>query len=233
MASFAMCADCKAEYEDPLDRRFHAEPIACAVCGPRLRFLDANSQELPGDPIRLTVEQLRLGNILAIKGLGGYHLACDGLSESSIQRLRSRKYREDKPFALMGLSVEAIRPYCRITDIDAALLESPARPIVLLERELPSAIPGVAAPGVNTLGFMLPYAPQHYLLLEQFGGPLVMTSGNISEEPICYRDEEALQRLNRIADYFLVNDREILIRTDDSVARSHSDRPMLLRRSRG
>ena len=234
MREFEMCAACRAEYENPLDRRFHAEPTACEVCGPQLRLLDGWGIEVDGDAIAKTVELLRQGNVLAIKGIGGFHLACDALSREAVAKLRSRKFREDKPFALMARSADVIRPYCRISKHEIALLESPAHPIVLLNRTAaPGKIPTLVAPGVNTLGFMLPYAPLHHLLLEAFDGPLVMTSGNFSDEPICFRDEDAKQRLNKIADYFLVHDRPVHIRTDDSVVRSLNEREIVVRRSRG
>lgn len=233
MRVFGMCDACRAEYENPLDRRFHAEPTACKVCGPRVRLLDTDGRDVAGDPITTAIDLLRDGKILAIKGVGGFHLACDALSQVAVTQLRSRKFREDKPFALMARSADAIQPYCRISEHEVALLESPARPIVLLERKPGNAIPEQVAPGVNTLGFMLPYAPLHHLLLESFAQPLVMTSGNISDEPICFRDVDANERLHNIADYFLVHDRSIHIRTDDSVVRSFNGRRMLLRRSRG
>jgi hydrogenase maturation protein HypF len=170
---------------------------------------------------------------LAIKGIGGFHLACDALSEDAVARLRGRKFREDKPFALMARSVAAIQPYCNMSGHEIELLKSPSRPIVLLERKKDNSIPNAVAPGVKTLGFMLPYAPLHYLLLESSDRPLVMTSGNISDEPICFRDDEAGERLQGIAGYFLIHDRPIHIRTDDSVVRSFNDREMVLRRSRG
>lgn len=233
MQSFEMCRVCRSEYENPLDRRFHAEPTACEVCGPRLRLLDQEGRAVAGDALAIATELLTRGKILAIKGIGGFHLACDALSKEAVAQLRGRKFREDKPFALMAASVDVIRPYCRISNHEIALLESPVRPIVLLERKRGNAIPRLIAPGVNTLGFMLPYAPLHHLLLDSLDRPLVMTSGNISDEPICFRDDEANQRLNQIADYFLVHDRPIHIRTDDSVVRSFNGREMRLRRSRG
>ena len=233
MQSFEMCAACRAEYENPLDRRFHAEPTACEICGPRLHLLDREGRYLLGDAVATAAKLLNAGKILAIKGIGGFHLACDALSKEAVAELRGRKFREDKPFALMARSVEMIRAFCRISNNETALLESPARPIVLLERKRGNAIPRAVAPGVNTIGFMLPYAPLHYLLLEALNRPLVMTSGNISDEPICFRDDDANVRLNGIADYFLVHDRPIHIRTDDSVVRSFNEREMVLRRSRG
>ena len=233
MGEFEMCRACRGEYENPLDRRFHAEPTACDACGPRLRLFDSEGRESPGDILTSAIDLLRRGSVLAIKGIGGYHLACDALSKEAVASLRGRKFREDKPFALMAKSVDTIRTFCRVSSTEAALLESAARPIVLLERRRGNAIPRLVAPGVNTLGFMLPYAPLHHLLFESSEQPLVMTSGNISDEPICFRDEEVRQRLNGIADYFLVHDRPIQIRTDDSVVRQVNRREMVLRRSRG
>jgi hydrogenase maturation protein HypF len=233
MRDFQMCDACRAEYENPLDRRFHAEPTACELCGPRLHLLDAQGKEIVGDAVTAAIDLLSRGEILAIKGIGGFHLACDALSEDAVARLRGRKFREDKPFALMARSVAAIQPYCNMSGHEIELLESPSRPIVLLERKKDNSIPNAVAPGVKTLGFMLPYAPLHYLLLESSDRPLVMTSGNISDEPICFRDDEAGERLQGIAGYFLIHDRPIHIRTDDSVVRSFNDREMVLRRSRG
>lgn len=233
MREFGMCAACREEYEDPLDRRFHAEPTACEVCGPSLHVVDREGRDLTGDAITTAIDLLSHGNILAIKGIGGFHLACDALSKAAVARLRSKKFREDKPFALMARSVDAIRPYCRLSKHDIELLETAARPIVLLERKRGAAIPRLVAPGVNTLGFMLPYTPLHHLLLESSDRPLVMTSGNVSDEPICFRDDEASHRLDTIADYFLIHDRSIHIRTDDSVVRSFNEREIVIRRSRG
>ncbi|HET6977175.1 MAG TPA: carbamoyltransferase HypF [Pyrinomonadaceae bacterium] len=233
MQSFEMCDACRAEYENPLDRRFHAEPIACEVCGPCLHLLDREGRYFSGNAVATANMLLVAGKILAIKGIGGFHLACDALSKDAVNQLRGRKFREDKPFAVMARSVEMIRSFCRISSNESALLESPARPIVLLERKRGNAIPRAVAPGVNTLGFMLPYTPLHYLLLESLDRPIVMTSGNISDEPICFRDNDASERLHGIADYFLVHDRPIHTRTDDSVVRSFNEREMVLRRSRG
>ena len=249
MRDFEMCPSCSAEYENPLDRRFHAEPTACAECGPRLFLFDAETRgrgdaEKGGNAgreecvedevaIRQTRQLLHSGKILAVKGIGGYHLVCDALNPDAVMRLRQRKYREDKPFALMAADVAVVRRYCDVSDQEEKLLISRERPIILLQRKnntLPtgrdsafSDIPDAIAPGVATLGFMLPYTPLHYLLLENLDRPLVMTSGNISDEPICYRDEEADERLNNIADYFLTNNRRIHIRTDDSIVRINHD----------
>ncbi|HKE60203.1 MAG TPA: carbamoyltransferase HypF [Pyrinomonadaceae bacterium] len=233
MRMFAMCEECRHEYDEPLNRRFHAEPIACARCGPQLRLLDREGREVAGDPLSLARDLLQRGKILAIKGIGGFHLACDALSSKTVADLRSRKVREDKPFALMANSLSVIRRYARVSDEEAALLQSPAHPIVLLQKKDKSSVPETVAPGVNSLGVMLPYSPLHYLLLENSNKPLVMTSGNVSDEPICYHDDDAGQRLSRIADYFLFHDRNIHVRTDDSVVRLHDGREMILRRSRG
>jgi hydrogenase maturation protein HypF len=234
MRDFPMCAACRAEYENPLDRRFHAEPVACAACGPHLCLTDAHGHELAVEDIIQHAQQL-LGDgaILAVKGLGGFHLACDARNAEAVKRLRSRKYREDKPFALMTDAVEIVRRYCFVTPIEETLLLSERRPIVLLERKPDAVIPRAIAPGVTRLGFMLPYTPLHYLLLETLDRPLVMTSGNVSDEPICYEDAEAATRLTNIADYFLWHNRRIHMRTDDSVVRVQAGRESLVRRARG
>jgi hydrogenase maturation protein HypF len=239
MHDFEMCQACRAEYENPLDRRFHAEPTACPACGPRLWLAVAPGSEANLAPIReddaVTCARLHLldGKIVAIKGLGGFHLACDALDAKAVARLRSRKYREDKPFALMAESVEVVRRFCVVSAAEEELLISERRPIVLLERKPESSIPDAVAPGVRTLGLMLPYTPLHHLLLRELDRPLVMTSGNVSDEPICYEDEDAARRLQPIADYFLLHDRRIHMRMDDSVARVRAGREMVLRRSRG
>ncbi|MBV8857488.1 MAG: carbamoyltransferase HypF [Acidobacteria bacterium] len=239
MRDFGMCADCRAEYENPLDRRFHAEPIACPACGPRLKLTDARGLEAEFDDddgtdiIRHVRRLLLSGKIVAVKGVGGYHLACDALDAAAVGRLRGRKYREDKPFALMANSVEVVRRHCVVSEAEAELLLSARRPVVLLARSDGSGIPAAVAPGVKTLGFMLPYTPLHQLLLEDLDRPLVLTSGNVSDEPICYEDGDARARLHSIADYLLLNDRRIHMRTDDSVARVHEGRELVLRRARG
>ena len=254
MREFEMCAGCRSEYENPLDRRFHAEPTACATCGPNV-YLQAKQASAvmasAEEAICQTISLLTEGKIVAIKGVGGFHLACDAMNENAVTTLRRRKFREDKPFALMAHSVEVVRQHCDLSPAAAELLGSIERPIVLLPRRADSPLPGAIAPRIASLGFMLPYSPLHYLLLEKFNRPLVMTSANISDEPICYEDEDARQRLSRIADYFLMHNRRIHMRTDDSVARvvaaasphlhakaqsrKHSQRPlpMILRRSRG
>ncbi len=256
MREFEMCAECRAEYGDPLNRRFHAEPTACFVCGPQLSLeksvapavadgwlgidppATAGGTDKAGiagaDNAVTAVRDLLLrGKILAIKGIGGFHLACDALNPEAVERLRQRKYREDKPFAMMAASVAVTREHCEVSREEEELLLSERRPIVLLERKPGSIIPRAVAPGVNNLGFMLPYSPLHHLLLNNLGRPLVMTSGNVSDEPICFDDSQATMRLSRIADYFLLHDRRIHMRTDDSVARVHDGREVVLRRARG
>jgi hydrogenase maturation protein HypF len=227
MSPFPMCDACRAEYTDPSNRRFHAEPVACPSCGPSLRLLGNSS-----DPIAGAVALLRAGSVLAVKGLGGYHLAVDAGSESAVSLLRSRKHREDRPFAVMVRSVSEAAELCEISGLELELLTSPARPIVILTRR-PSSIANSVAPGNPTLGVMLAYTPLHTLLLEAFGGPLVMTSGNVSDEPIAFVDDDASRRLASIADGFLVHDRAIRTRVDDSVVKVVRDRVMPIRRSRG
>ncbi|MGI9106951.1 MAG: carbamoyltransferase HypF [Pyrinomonadaceae bacterium] len=238
MRDFGMCAQCRAEYENPLDRRFHAEPTACAQCGPRLNLKDASGGEVKVDTgEKVTGRICRLlssGKIVVIKGIGGFHLACDALNTEAVERLRQRKYREDKPFALMANSVEIIREYCLVSEAEEALLKYERGPVVLLEKRIDARLPEGIAPRLQTLGFMLPYSPLHHLILQNSDRPLVMTSGNVSDEPVCHEDEDALRRLNKIADYFLFHDRRIHLRTDDSVARITTEgREMILRRSRG
>jgi hydrogenase maturation protein HypF len=230
MAGFAMCDRCAAEYHDPADRRFHAQPTCCPACGPRLSLLDPAGTA--GPPLEAAADLLRRGKVLAVKGLGGYHLAVDASSEEAAGTLRARKHREDKPFAVMVADVAAARQVCQVDEAAAALLTSSRRPIVLLPRA-PSGIAAAVAPGNRQLGLMLPYTPLHHLLLAGVGGPVVLTSGNISDEPIVYRDGEAAQRLGGIADAFLTHDRPIHIRTDDSVVRAFRGREAVIRRSRG
>jgi hydrogenase maturation protein HypF len=247
MREFEMCADCRAEYENPLNRRFHAEPTCCPACGPQI-FLISNESEPPNfngnqpvNPIEQAKRLLKDGKILAVKGIGGFHLVCDAANEQAVETLRSRKHREDKPFALMANSLEVIEKYCVVSEAESELLLSEKRPIVLLAKKPDAEIAEAIAPRVNSLGFMLPYTPLHHLLLENLDKPLVMTSGNISDEPICYEDAEARARLNKIADYYLLHNRRIHIRTDDSIVRAakhqskiqNSNSEIVLRRSRG
>ena len=273
MSAFPMCERCAAEYHDPASRRFHAQPVCCPACGPRLTLLDEAGQPLPGlalpglpvpgsrlgavmssarpwdavpaasAVIDAAAALLRGGAVVAVKGLGGYHLAADASCEAAVAALRARKHREDKPFAVMAATLAAARGLGQVSDAEAALLTSPARPIVLLARHPDASVAASVAPGNRQLGIMLPYTPLHHLLLEEVGRPLVLTSGNVSDEPIAYQDSDAVDRLAGIAVAFLVHDRAIHIRTDDSVARAFGaegsaerpqpSRPMLIRRSRG
>jgi hydrogenase maturation protein HypF len=236
MAGFTMCAACQREYVNPLDRRFHAQPNACPACGPRARLLDRSGQEIlagAADPIAGAAELLCGGAIVAIKGLGGYHLACDPFSAAAVSALRQRKARQDKPFALMARDLAQARALCRLSPQEEALLTAPWRPIVLLTRQADDGIAADVAPRQTTLGVMLAYTPLHHLLLHEAGIPLVMTSGNRSDEPIAYRDEDAVAQLGAIADYVLAHDRPIHTRCDDSVARIVMGEMYPLRRSRG
>jgi len=246
MAAFSMCPDCRAEYVNPRDRRFHAQPIACPVCGPRAELLDGYGKLVRGDPILNAISLLRSGKILAVKGLGGFHLAVDGTNGEAVERLRRRKHREEKPFALMTGTVEDARRLIRLESAEESLLAGRERPILLAPREknAPAAADSVA-PGNAYLGVMLPYTPIHYLLFfhPQAGGDyahsrpvfpsLVMTSGNISEEPICRDNLEALDRLGGIADAFLMHNRDIHVRSDDSVVNIAGNGTAFIRRSRG
>jgi hydrogenase maturation protein HypF len=238
MAGFGLCAECAAEYSDPADRRFHAQPVCCPACGPRLRLLNAFGVEAfdverVGDPIVSAAALLADGQVLAIKGLGGYHLAVDAGSEPAAAALRERKHREDKPFALMAADVEAAARLCEVDETAASLLASGRRPIVLLPRRADAPVASAVAPGSRQLGVMLPYTPLHHLLVKALGRPMVLTSGNTSDEPIAYDDEDALARLAGIADAFCVHDRPIHMRTDDSVVRPFRGRETVMRRSRG
>jgi hydrogenase maturation protein HypF len=234
MAGFTMCAACRAEYEDPGDRRFHAQPNACPACGPSLRLLgSAGGEPVPGgDPLGRAVAALRAGAIVAIKGIGGYHLACVAGDERAVAALRARKHREDKPFALMAPSLGAAESLVALDAPARELLTAAERPIVLAPRLRHARVAESVAPGAPDLGVMLPYSPLHHLLLDDVGAALVMTSANVTDEPIAYRDEDALERLGAIADLFLLHDRPIQTRTDDSVVRAVPRRGML-RRSRG
>lgn len=238
MADFEMCEPCRREYEDPGDRRFHAQPNACPDCGPSVGLVDADGEETADDDAFAAAgTALREGGVVAVKGLGGYHLACRADDEGAVSRLRGRKHREDKPFALMPPDLEAAGELVELGPEEEAILAGRERPIVLARRRPDAAVAPSVAPGHRDLGVMLPYSPLHHLLLDEAGATLVMTSGNVSEEPIAYRDGEALERLEGIADLFLVHDRPIHTRTDDSVLRVVSapggDRPLMLRRSRG
>ena len=227
MAAFPLCDACAAEYADPGDRRFHAQPVACPVCGPRVWL----EPEAPGDPVTAAARLLAEGKILAIKGLGGFHLACDATNPEALALLRARKHRPAKPFALMG-RLETIRRYCAVTAAEEALLTDPAAPIVLLAKQ-GEALPEAVAPGQAVLGWMLPYTPLHHLLFDAVDRPLVMTSGNLSGEPQVIGNAEAREKLSGFADAYLMHDRDIARRLDDSVERITPQGAMVLRRARG
>ena len=244
MADFSMCAPCRAEYEDPLNRRFHAEPNACPDCGPSLALLSA--QELSGETtprfvpghqspavLERTRHLLREGRILAIKGLGGFHLVCDATNEQAVSLLRERKRRNGKAFAVMVRTAEVAEHFCQLTEADRRLLEGARRPIVLLPRRDDAKIAESVAPGNARLGVMLPYTPLHHLLFDDELQVLVMTSGNLSEEPIVSRNEDAWERLHTLADHFLLHNRAIKARVDDSVFQIFHRREYPVRRSRG
>ncbi|MCA1828413.1 MAG: carbamoyltransferase HypF [Myxococcales bacterium] len=234
MARFAMCEECRREYEDPRDRRFHAQPLCCPRCGPVLSVLDGRGEPIEAiDPIVHVAAALRTGRIVAIKGLGGYHLACDARNESAVGALRARKLREEKPFALMVADLAAADTLAHVSAVERELLVSAARPIVLLRRRDGAPVAGSVAPHDPLLGIMLPYTPLHHLLLREARMPLVMTSGNRCDEPIAHDDGDALERLRGIADLFLVHDRPIHTRCDDSVLRVAGGSAIFLRRSRG
>jgi hydrogenase maturation protein HypF len=244
MSGFAMCADCRAEYHDPADRRFHAQPICCPACGPRLSLVGPHGEApagvrtgppvgAQGDPLAGAAAVLRDGGVLAVKGIGGYHLAVLASDESAAATLRRRKRRPDKPFAIMVADLAEARRLCEVDEVAAALLTDRARPVVLLPRRAEAPVAGAVAPGTDHLGLMLPYTPLHHLLLAETAAPIVLTSGNISDEPIAYDDRDALDRLGGVADAFLTHDRPIHFRAEDSVVRPFRGRGMPLRRSRG
>jgi len=234
MRHFAMCARCQAEYDDPLNRRFHAQPNACPVCGPQVSLWDARRQEIRAeDPVTAAADVIRQGRILAVKGLGGYHLAADALNPSAVARLRQRKLREEKPFAVMSPDLAALRTYALVEPADEKLLGSIQRPIVLLRKKTPHPLAEELAPRNPYVGAMLPYTPLHHLLLSHGFSALVMTSGNLSEEPIAIDNDDAFVRLADIADAFLVHNRDIYLRSDDSVVRRAAGETRFLRRSRG
>lgn len=229
MAEFPMCSICNTEYHDPFNRRFHAQPNACPQCGPQVKIYEPSGKEIPGVTAH---ELLYNGFILAVKGIGGYHLVCDAKNSRVVNRLRQSKKREAKPFAVMAKNIEVVKKYCYLTAQEQDILSSPQAPIVILPRKnryLPSSL----APGVKTLGVMLPYAPLHLLLFREELELLVMTSGNISSNPLIYRDDTAFSQLHEIADFFVVHNREIYNRCDDSIIKVIQGKPRLFRRARG
>jgi hydrogenase maturation protein HypF len=239
MAAFAPCAACLRQYEDPADRRHHAQPIACHACGPRAWVIHADGRPLcidsltQLDAVDAVCALLERGEIVAIKGLGGFHLACDATRADRVAELRRKKQRDEKPFALMARSLGIIERYCRVSDLERDLLESPAAPIVVMDAIDPEALPRAVAPGQRTLGFMLPYTPLHALVLRRMERPIVLTSGNLGGEPQIIDNGEAVRRLAAVSPYLLMHDRTIQVRVDDSVVRVMAGRPRLLRRARG
>ncbi len=242
MDVFAMCNDCQSEYDDPHDRRFHAQPNACHACGPRV-WLEATGTHvpsdvtLPDDHIESAAKLIEQGAIVAIKGIGGFHLACDATNENAVARMRQRKQRYEKPFALMAKNIAMIENYCCLNTIETKTIADTSAPIVVLakltQKQNCSEIAPSVAPGQKTLGFMLPYTPLHHLLFEQLSGPIVLTSGNRSEEPQCIDNDSARKSLAQIADYLLMHDRKIVNRLDDSVAQVSCEQKTYLRRGRG
>jgi hydrogenase maturation protein HypF len=236
MAGFTMCDECRKEYESPASRRFHAQPVCCPQCGPRLSLVDEHGHALEhGDPVAAARALIRDGKIIAIKGIGGFHLACRPDQSEVVSRLRQRKHREEKPFALMVNDIDTAENLACISDEEKMILESGERPIVILrKKDGASGIADEIAPGLPTLGILLPYAPIHYLLFHRSDAPaLVMTSANFSDAPIINKNETALRHLRGIADAFLIHDRDIHVRNDDSIVRVMSGAPVILRRSRG
>jgi hydrogenase maturation protein HypF len=233
MAGFPMCADCAREYADPADRRFHAQPVCCPACGPTLSLVDGAGRPVGGEPVRAAVDVLRRGGVLAVKGLGGYHLAVDAAAEPAVAALRRRKHREERPFAVMAADLDAAGRLAELDPVAVELLSGPRRPIVLLPRRPGDGLAPSVAPGNRDVGVLLPYTPLHHLIAAELGRPFVLTSGNVSDEPIAYADDDAATRLAGIADAVLRHDRPIHTRVDDSVLRVVRGRPLPVRRSRG
>lgn len=233
MADFAMCGACAREYRDPGDRRFHAQPLSCPACGPQLCLMDRDGAVHAGDPVGAAAALVRAGAVVAVKGLGGFHLAAAAANEAACASLRARKHREDRPFAVMVRDLDGARRLAEVDAAEADLLASPRRPIVLLRRRSDAALARSVAPDNRCVGVMLPYTPVHHLLCRALDAPFVLTSGNVSDEPIAYTDDDAFSRLHDIADVFLTHDRPIHTRTDDSVLRVFRARPMPVRRARG
>lgn len=239
MRGFGLCPQCRAEYEAPQDRRFHAQPVACHACGPRARLERVDGAAIAVDVLSMldavdaACTLLRRGHIVAVKGLGGYQLACDASNAQAVMQLRERKQRERKPFALMARDLDVIRRYCNVTAAEEAVLRSSAAPIVVMDVAGSARVAEGVAPGVGTLGFMLPNTPLHHLMLRRMERPIVLTSGNLSDEPQCIEDKDVRGRLGRIAEYLLLHDRPIARRVDDSVVRVMAGAPRVLRRARG
>lgn len=239
MAGFPLCPDCQAEYENPANRRFHAEPLACPVCGPQLQFIDSKADVADSDnALQSAAEALRAGRIVAVKGVGGYHLLCDATNDPAVARLRERKPRPHKPLAVMFMplgadDLDAIRRVARLSDTEAACLRDPARPIVLVSATVDHGLSDQIAPGMNQFGVFLPYSPLHHLLLESVGRPLVATSANLSGEPVLTDNAEVQQRLSQVAEAFLHHNRPIVRPADDSVYRTIHAGPRPLRLGRG
>jgi hydrogenase maturation protein HypF len=238
MSRFEMCEACRTEYENPADRRFHAQPVACPDCGPKLQFLTNKRgrwQEAADekDALVKAVEALKSRQVVLIQGIGGFHLACDACDDKLVEEMRRRKHRDEKPFALMFPSVESLREHCEFSEAELSFLLSPTAPILLLRKRAGSSVGDSVAPENPYLGALLPYSPLHVLLLSRFGGPLVMTSANLSDEPICYEVADALHRMRGIADAALLHDRAIHIFADDSVMKVVGERARLWRRARG
>ncbi len=233
MRAYDLCPACAAEYENPRDRRFHAQPLACPACGPRLSYCSRSGEPIDcPDVLGRAAEDIRSGAVVALKGLGGFHVMADARNLAALARLRQQKPREYKPFALMFPDMEAVKLHCFVDGLEELLLTGPEAPIVLLKKRPGSGLPDIIAPGNPLLGCMLPYTPLHVLLLERLGGPVVATSGNLADEPICIDEHEALSRLP-FADFFLLHDRPIVRHADDSVARVVDAQVMMLRRARG
>ena len=241
-----MCPDCEREYHDPLDRRFHAQPNACPQCGPQLQLWDENGGPFSekDDALRTAAEAIRCGKIVALKGIGGFQLIVDARNRAAVVRLRERKHREEKPFALMYPSLDAVRADCEVSELEGRSLLSPESPIVLVKRDHRAdqangsarrrhQLTEAVAPRNPNLGVMLPYSPLHHMLMRELSFPIVATSGNLTDEPICIDEHEALQRLHGLADLFLIHNRPIVRHVDDSIVRVICDREMVLRRARG
>lgn len=238
MSRFAMCEECRREYDDPADRRFHAQPNACPVCGPHLELWDETGTVLAmrQDAVLMAAKVIRSGKIVALKGIGGFHLLTDARNQDAVLRLRKRKHREEKPLALMVPSLESARASCQVSELEERLLCSPECPIVLLARRPDLSLEAIAfgvAPRNPNLGVLLPYSPLHHILMRELGFPAIATSGNLSDEPICTDEREALERLRGVADLFLVHDRPIARHVDDSIVRIVLGRELVLRRARG